>query len=124
MKTIWPAPQQRHFAGLRLLDLDDHVGPAVDLFGRGDQFGPMADVVLVGQAGADARARLDQHAVSGAGQFFRPHGQQADAIFVTLDFFGDADDHDLVNSYCSSSRTWNPMRWRGSSGRSCIALST
>ena len=55
----------------------------------------MADVLVVAQAGAGAGARLDQHAVSGAGQFLRPHGQQADAVFVMLDFFGDADEHGI-----------------------------
>ena len=88
-----PPPQQPALAGLGLFDLDDHLRPAVDLFGRGGQFGPVADVLVVAQAGAAARARLDQHAVSRAGQFFRPDGQQADAIFVVLDFFGDADEH-------------------------------
>ena len=92
-----PAPQQPALAGLGLLDLDDHFRLAVDLFGRGGHFGAMADVFVVAQAGAGARARLDQHAVSRAGQFFRPHGQQADAVFVILDFFGDADEHGSVN---------------------------
>ena len=83
-------PQQPALARLRLLDLDDHVRPAIDFFGRGDQFRPMVDVLVVAQAGAQPRARLDQHAVARTGQFLGPHRQQADAIFVEFDFFGDA----------------------------------
>ena len=102
-----PLPQQPALAGLGLLDLDDHLRPAVDLFGRGDHFRPMAGVLVVAQAGAGARARLDQHAVSGAGQFFRPHGQQADAVFVILDLFGDSDEHgSLLRDVKADAAAW------------------
>ncbi len=93
MKTIWPGRSIWHSTGLRLLDLDDHVRPAVDLLGGGDDFGAVADVSVVVQAGAGPGSRLDQHAVSGAGQLLGPDGQQADAIFIVLDFLGNSNKH-------------------------------
>ena len=61
------APHHGHFAGLRLLDLDNHVGPVENLLGAADQFGARLGIVLVGQPGAQAGPRFDQHVMSGAG---------------------------------------------------------
>ena len=97
MKTICPCRSSAHLAGLRLLDLDDHVGPGVDFLRAGDHLGAVADVLLVGQSRAHAGRGLDQHLMAGAGEFLGPHGQQAHAIFIRFDFLGHSDDHALFS---------------------------
>jgi len=91
-----PGAQQAQLARLRLLHLDDHVGPGEDLLGLGDHFGPVPQIVVVGQPGADPRHRLDQDLVPRPSQLLDPHRQQRNAVLVAFDLFGDSDDHGLA----------------------------
>ncbi len=94
MKRLAPA-NQRPLGRERLLDLDDHLGLGEHLLGRIDQLRPLLLVKLVGQARAEPRPALDQHPMLGPRQFLDADGQNGDAIFIALDFFGNADDHAL-----------------------------
>ncbi len=87
-------PQHLEFGRLRLLDLDDHLRTGVNLLGGGDDFGAVAGVLVVAETRSRAGRGLDQHVVPCAGKLLGADGQQADAVFVILDFFGDADEHD------------------------------
>ncbi len=89
-----PAAQQWQFAGLRLFHLDDHFRAAVNFLGAGNHFGAVAEIIVVGQAGAQTGAGFDQHFVSAAGQFINPDGQHAHPIFILLNFLWYADDHE------------------------------
>ena len=57
---------QLQFAGLRLLDFHDQVGPGEDLLGPADQLGARPQIIVIRQAGAEAGARFDQHLVPAA----------------------------------------------------------
>ena len=94
MKTICPRPQQPHFRRLRLLDLDDHVGPAVDLLRPGDQFGARGERIPDRSIPSPIRPRSRPGRGDPSGHFLNPHRQQTDAIFVRLYFLGHANDHD------------------------------
>src|SRR3990170_3636149 len=87
------AAQPPQLGRLRLLDLHDHVGLGVDFLGAGGHFGPVLEVVVVGQPRADSRHGLDQHAVPGPGQLLDPHRQQSHAILVAFDLLRHSDDH-------------------------------
>ena len=77
--------------GLFHLEHQFALGPHV--VGALDDGRAVGDVVGVGDRGADARAALDEDAVSGGGQLARARGRQRDAVLVVLDLFGYADDH-------------------------------
>ena len=81
------------FAGLRLLDLHDHVAGRKDLGrGVGDDGAGLA-VGLVGRPDAGARIGLDDDAVAGRDILADSAGGEADAVFVDLDFLGNSDAH-------------------------------
>ena len=84
---------------LRLLDLDDHVGGGKDLGRGGDDARAGGRVGGIGGADARTRAGLHQHLVAGRGVLAHGRRRQADAVFLDLDFLGDADTH-------GSLRTW------------------
>ena len=85
--------QHRAFHRLRFLDLDDHVGAAEDFLGAAHDFRTGTLVHLVGQADGLAAIVLDHHRVAVGHQLASAGGSQADAVFVVLDFPGDADQH-------------------------------
>src|SRR5580704_3948683 len=82
----------------RLLDLDDHVGLAPNLVGRRDDLRARGDVRLVGDRRADARVVLDQNGVAALLEDRDAGWSHADAIFLSLDLFGDADAHVIGRS--------------------------
>ena len=57
--------QQRVFRGLRLLDMHDHIGPAIDLLRGVNDLRPVGHVFLVGEGGADAAVFFHQDFVPG-----------------------------------------------------------
>src|SRR5579863_797117 len=66
-------------------------------------------VLFVVETGLGAGLGLDENGVAGLGECFDAGGSDTDACLVVLDFFGDANDHDLLQS--------NPRfdaRWRAS----------
>ena len=82
---------------LGLLDLDDHVGLAEDLLGRGDDRRARRAVVGVGEAASDAGALLDEHLVPVLAQGLGPHREKADPVFSFLDLFRNADNHQTTS---------------------------
>ena len=96
MKRIWPGRSCAHSCGLRLLDLDDHVGLGEDLGrGRGDLGAGGAIGVVVG-VDAGARAGLDQHLVAVGDIFADRAGRQADAGLAALDLLRNTDQHGIL----------------------------
>ena len=90
--------QLHPFVGLRLLDLDDHVGLGEHFRGGlGDRRAGGAIGVVVG-ADAGAGAGLDQHLMAVRDIFADRRRRQADAVFVVLDFLGAADAHLSISS--------------------------
>ena len=80
----------------RFLDLHDHVGAAPDVVGFGDDLGAGDRVFLVRDAGAQARAALDEDHVAVGAEFVDASSGDGDAEFVVLDLFGYTDDHLLA----------------------------
>ena len=85
--------QLHPFAGLRLLDLDDHVRLGEHLLGGPGDLGAGGAIGIVVGADAGARAGLDQHLVAVRDIFAHRAGRQADAVFVVLDFLRATDAH-------------------------------
>jgi len=70
------APDEGQLGRLRLLDLDDEIGPAKNLGRRLHDRGSAAGVEVVGEAGAGPRGPLHEHGVPRADEFLRPDGQE------------------------------------------------
>ncbi len=77
-----------------LLDLDHHVGLAPGVAGVADHLRAGVLVLGVGKTGLRAGLGLDQNLVAGFGERLYASRRNANARFVVLDFFGNADDHD------------------------------
>ena len=86
--------QQLVFLRLRLLHLHDHVGLGEYFRRVGNDLGSSGLVVGVGDADALARLALDHHLVAVMRQFAHAAGHHSHAVFVILDFLGNADAHD------------------------------
>ena len=78
---------------LRLLDLHDHVGLGEDLFGGIGDGGTGTDIGVVGKADPGTGLRLDQDVVAVMDEFAHRGRDQADPVFVGLDFLRYADAH-------------------------------
>ena len=87
------AAQHAAFLGLRLLDLDDHVGLGEDLGSAGDDARPGGAIGLVVEADAEPGAALDQHLVAVMDQLMHARRHQPDPVLVRLDLPGNADQH-------------------------------
>ena len=85
--------QHRDLDRLRLLDLDDHVGPVEDRLGVRRDARALAGVLVVGDRRALTRALLDQHLMAVLDQFADSRRRQCDAVLIGLDLSGDADSH-------------------------------
>ena len=77
----------------RLLDLDDHLGRGVDLLDRGEDTGADRLVGAVGETAVLAGRSLHEDVVSPFDELLHAGGSEADAIFVVLDLFWNADNH-------------------------------
>ena len=88
-----PFAQHGAFNGLRLLDLDDHVGVRENFFSRLDDLGARRRIVRIGSADASACASLHPGLVAMAHRLTDGNRRHADAVFVILDFFWHADQH-------------------------------
>ena len=85
--------QLHPFGGLRLLDLDDHVGLGEHFFGGLGDAGAGGAVGVVVGADAGACAGLDQHFMAVRDIFAHRARRQPDAVLVVLDFLRAADAH-------------------------------
>ena len=81
------------FAGLRLLDLHDHVGAGKDLGSAVGDDGARLAIGLVGGADACTRVGLDDDTVAGGDILTNGARGEADAIFVNFDFLWHSDAH-------------------------------
>ena len=79
------------FLGLRLLDLDDHIGLRKHASRIGHQRGASGLIERVGQTNSLASTALHQHAVAMAAQLAHASWRQTDTIFMIFDFCGPAD---------------------------------
>ena len=85
--------QHLPFAGLRLLDLDNHVGGGENLRRAVDDPATRAAVRLVVHADALPCIVLDDHFVAAMNGFADAARRQSDAVLQYLDFPGDTDAH-------------------------------
>jgi hypothetical protein len=88
-----PVAQPADLDRLRLLDLDDEVG-RVGLGGGADDRRAGVAVGAVGKARRSPGAGLDADPMTGLRQLQRAFRRERDAVFMVLDFFGNADVHD------------------------------
>ena len=77
----------------RLLDLDNHLGPGVDLFDGGQNLRTDSYIGLVGEAAVDAGRSLNIYLVAPFGQFVGTCGGKSNAVLVVLNLFGNTDNH-------------------------------
>ena len=85
--------QHRAFDRLRLLDLDDHLRALEHFFGARSDLRAGTAIVVVGGADAGAGIGLHQYRMTMHLHLTHRRRRQADAIFVDLDFFRNADQH-------------------------------
>src|SRR5262249_30450682 len=88
-----PLAHEAELVGERLLHLDDHLGALPDLVARGDHLRAGLLEFVVGDAGAEPRAHLDEHGVAAAREDADAGGDHADAVLASLDFRRNANDH-------------------------------
>ncbi len=86
------APQSLALDGQRLLHLHDHLA-LEDLLGAVDDARAGGGVLVVAQPRTHAGAALDQDLVAVMHQLGDRRGHQPDAVFVILDFLGNANAH-------------------------------
>ena len=80
------------FALQRLLDFDDHVGLFPDR--RHGQDAPAGGRIgCIVNTAAQARAGFHQYGMSAVSQSFDARGRKPHAVFIRLDFLGNADNH-------------------------------
>src|ERR1700761_6444847 len=85
--------EHRHLGGLGLLDLDDRLGRREDGGGIGDDRRALDRVVVVGDPGADAGPRLDEHPVAVLGQLAHAGRGHRDPVLLLLHLGRHADLH-------------------------------
>jgi hypothetical protein len=85
--------QQRDFARLRLLHFHDHVALREHAGGIREDRRAGRDIVRVLEVDPEASTGLNRDGMASGNQFGDRRGRQADAIFVVLDFLGDANAH-------------------------------
>ena len=76
-----------------LLHLDDHLRALPHLVRRGDELRARPRVVRVGEARADAGARLDEDLMASIDERLHRARNHADPVLANLDLLGDTDDH-------------------------------
>ena len=79
--------------GLRLLDLDDHLGRGEHGLGGVADLGAGVAVVIVARTDAATGGRLDEHLVTATGQLADTGRGQSDPTLVVLDFLRNTDVH-------------------------------
>ena len=89
--------QLHPFAGLRFLDLYDHFRFGKNFLGAFGDFGACLFISLVASHDSCASTRLDQHLMTARNIFADSRRGQPDAIFMNLDFGGDADAHKILS---------------------------
>ncbi len=87
--------QHLALAGLRLFDLDDHVGASEDFGRRGDDRRARLAIRVVVHADALAGVVFDDDSVAVRHQLAHAARHEADAVFEDLDLFRDADSHGM-----------------------------
>ncbi|MCY1170954.1 hypothetical protein D9M73_110440 [compost metagenome] len=85
--------QQRDFARLRFLDLHDHVRLREHAGGVGQDRCAGRDIVRIAEIDAETGTGLHDHLMARSGEFSDRGRGEPDAIFVILDFLGNADAH-------------------------------
>ena len=86
-------PQKRKFGRQRLLHFDDHVRAGPNILGQVDDFRAGLFVILIGITGTDTGVFFHEQSVSALGQLLHRRGEKRDALFLFLNFLGNADNH-------------------------------
>jgi hypothetical protein len=84
-----PAAQQLELRRLRLLDLDDEIGPLIQRRGVADDLRARVAILLVRVGRTEARVLLDEHPVAAADELIGRRRQHPDAILAVLDLLRD-----------------------------------
>ena len=91
-----PLAQHLPFGALGLLHLHDHVGGGENLRRRAGDGRPGGCILRVEKTDAETGARLDRDLVTVMNGLADGCRRHADAVFVNLDFLGNADSHDCL----------------------------
>ena len=93
MNRTWFSRSRRHFVGLRLLHLDDHLGGREYIRRAGHDLGPGPAVGRVVEPDPGAGAALDDNAMAVVGQLANAAGDETDTVLVGFHLFRNPDKH-------------------------------
>ena len=74
--------------GDRLLDLEDHFGPGIDLFDGGEHLGPHTYIIIIGETAVHTGRSLHINLVSPLHELLSARRGKSNAILIVLDLFG------------------------------------
>ena len=92
-----------------LLDLHDHLGPRPHFVREGHQLGASRRVEIVRKATSLTCTGLQQDLVARSGQRFGTGRRKGYAVFLTLDFLRDSDQH-VMWGWCGRGRAGSNYR--------------
>ena len=93
MRKNLPLAQHRVFDRERFLYFHDHVRCRENVRVFPDDLGSRSGVFLIRVARADARPGGDEHAMTALDELVSRRREKANAVFLLLNFFRDADNH-------------------------------
>ena len=79
--------------GDRLLDLEDHFGPGIDLFDGGEHLGPHTYIIIIGKTAVHTGRSLHINLVSPLHELLSARRGKSNAILIVLDLFWNTDNH-------------------------------
>jgi len=97
------------FLGDRLLDLEHEIAGRPHVVGAGENLRAGRRVLVVGDRGAEAGTRFDEHVMPVAHEFVHTRRSDRDAILVVLDLAGDSDLHCDPSTVRCAARAGAPL---------------
>ncbi len=96
-KEQLPGAQHATLIGLRFFDLHHHISVRKDLFGAGDNVGTCGFIIGVAKANSCSTVVFDPHLMTVTDQLPHACRGHTNAIFMVLDLFGDAYQHETAS---------------------------
>ena len=76
-----------------LLDLDNHFGPGIDLFDRGEHLSPHTYIIIIGKTAVYTGRSLHINLVAPLHELLSARRGKSNAILIVLDLFWNTDNH-------------------------------